>query len=257
MAGHWEKAGLPECKDGPASGMSVPWAGHPGVWRIPPVAQWDGDGPRWAEDPSRLSRSGKNDRRQDERRRPTARRRTAELFQGCPSPPPKLNRGHGHAIVTRLFPRSVNAPHTRPPLGDNGHGRNVEGDGGNTAYLCGFRNGENLTLCAISTAHYTWRTRRGVAVTDGPADLLTLGLEGNKGFGHGRLNAYPGLMPTRCAPSTTMACPVANAPSVELSHNTADAISSGLPKRQSALEQSCCHTRWARPRRRVQSSAYR
>lgn len=66
---------------------------------------------------------------------------------------------------------------------------------------------------------------------DGPADSTPDDRWRRHGFGHGRLNPYPTLMPTVCPPSTTIACPVVKAPSVELSHNTADAISSGLPKR--------------------------
>jgi hypothetical protein len=46
-----------------------------------------------------------------------------------------------------------------------------------------------------------------------------------------RRQGYVTLIPTACPPSTTIRCPVANEPLVELSHNTVDAISSGLPKR--------------------------
>src|SRR6266850_4738400 len=65
---------------------------------------------------------------------------------------------------------------------------------------------------------------------DGPGDSTPDHRWRGHSFGHGRLNAYPTLMPTVCPPSTTIACPVVKAPSVELSHNTADAISSGLLK---------------------------
>ena len=47
----------------------------------------------------------------------------------------------------------------------------------------------------------------------------------------GPLSVHFTLMPMVCPPSTTIACPVVKAPRVELSHNTADAISSGFPKR--------------------------